>query len=162
MTLTILIISFCITYYIYKKTNTKDNNNNLNEKLLLFLQLLACAVWFIVSIIDFYNYGTLVFSPSVDIFIKDIMTALMVIAISMVLWIVSILLNDKHIKDFKIDREKIKKYLNNENIQKKEEVQPQKSIFHSAPRISIDDTPSQNDNTTHKGYFTYGRNNNIN
>ena len=139
MTLAILIISFSITYYIYKKTNNKENY--LNEKLLLFMQLIACVVWFVVSIIDFYNYGNLVFSPSVDIFIKDIMTGFIVLAISMLLWVISIFTSGKSFK-------KMEKNIEEEDVPK--------SQSHPAPNISVDYSSNQNDSIINKGYFPYG------
>ena len=163
MTLAILIISFSITYYIYKKTNKKDNNDYLNEKLLLFMRLIACVVWLIISILDFYNYGTLVFSPSIEIFIKDIMIGFMVLAISWFLWFLSIITKGKNIKKISIDKNKIKEVLSNDNKNSYEDNDEEDNnkttnIPHSAPNISVDYSTDSRDNNSRKGYFPYGNN----
>ena len=164
MTLAILIISFTITYYIYKKTNSKDKNNYMNEKLLLFMLFLACIIWFIVSILDFYNYGTLVFSPSAEIFIKDIMIGFVVLAISLFLWFLSIVTAGKNIKNINIDKNKIREVLSNDNNNNsyedndEEDNNKNTNIPHSAPSISVDYSTNSNDNNSRKGYFPYGHN----
>ena len=164
MTLSILITSLSITYYIYKKTNKKDNNNYLNEKLLLFMQLIACVVWLIISILDFYNYGTLVFSPSIEIFIKDIMIGFMVLAISWFLWFLSIITKGKNIQKISIDKNKIKEVLSNDNNKNSYEDNDEEdnnkttNIPHSAPNISVDYSTNSSDNNSRKGYFPYGHN----
>ena len=163
MTLAILIISFTITYYIYKKTYDKEKNNYLNEKLLLFMQLIACVVWFIISIIDFYNYGTLVFSPSVDIFIKDIFTGFLVLALSLFLWFLSIITGGKKIKNISIDKNKIKEVLSKDNknifeVKNNDDDIKTSNKSHSAPNISVDYSTNSNDNNSRKGYFPYGHN----
>lgn len=164
MTLAILIISFTITYYIYKKTNLEDKNNYMNEKLLLFMLFLACIIWFIVSILDFYNYGTLVFSPSIEIFIKDIMIGFVVLALSLFLWFLSIITNGKKIKNISIDKNKIKEVLSDEKNKKlyedkndDDEIKTNNAP-HSAPSISVDYSTNSSDNNSRKGYFPYGHN----
>ena len=162
MTLAILIISLSIAYYNYKKSK----NNYLNEKLLLFMLLIASVVWLFVSIIDFYNYGNMVFKPSLEIFIKDTMNGFIVLAISMFLWFLSIITSGKNINKINIDKNKIKQVFSNKNEnnsfqdnrinQNVENTNEQ--VAHQAPNISVDYSMNQNDNNSRKGYFPYGNN----
>lgn len=142
MTLAIIIISFCIVFYINK---ANKNEEKLHENLLLVLFFIASVIWSIKSIIDLYRYGILVFSPNQAVFVKDTMTGIIVVASCLVLWIIYVVINDKNIKSND-------KTVNTIENDKKEMDTP---LSHQAPSITIDDYDNRSSFNPYNRYDHY-------
>ena len=144
MTLAIVIISFSIVFYLNKKNKSEEK---MHESFLLILLFLASVIWFIKSLIDLYRYGILVFSPNQSVFIKDIMTGIIVVATCMVLWVIYVVVSDK------------KENKNNEllNIIDNNKIEIDNPPSHQAPSITIDDYTKESPFNPYSGYNHYER-----
>lgn len=92
MTFIIIFISFLISFYIWYK---KMPNINYNENLLVVLLFIASFVWLINIIYDFIKDGIGVFTINLESFLYDVFLGFLVILIALVIWIISIIVDDK-------------------------------------------------------------------
>lgn len=92
MTFIIIFISFLISFYIWYK---RMPNISYNENLLVVLLFIASFIWLINTIYDLIKDGMGVFTINLQSFLYDVFLGFLVILIALVIWIISIIVDDK-------------------------------------------------------------------